>query len=204
MKLWYSPTSPFTRKVLILAHETGQAEGIELLPVNPWAADSEVHRDNPLGKIPVLITDEGERLYESSVICDHLDTLHRHPRLIPPSGPDRRNALRRQSVADGLLDAAMLVRAEMAMRPAGLTWNWWIDRQNTIVDRSLHFFEQEHRLDEGFPTIGDIAVFCALSYLDLRFPDRGWRQAHPRLARWHGLSEQRASARVTAPAHQQT
>ena len=198
MKLWYSPTSPFTRKVLILAHEKGLAADIELLPVNPWEADSAVPQDNPLGKIPALVTNDGERLSDSPFICEDLDAQFPGRRLFPSDGPARWTALRRQVIADGLLDAAMLARVETTSRPEELRWSWWLERQNTIVARALDALEQEAAALDGFATIGEITIFCALSYLDLRFPANDWRHGRSRLTEWRDKVDVLDSARLTA------
>jgi glutathione S-transferase len=199
MKLRYSPTSPFVRKVLVVAQETGLDDRIERIPTNAWAPDTDLPRDNPLGKVPTLITDGGEHLYDSPVICEYLDSLHDGEKLFPPAGGPRWTALRRQALADGIMDAAVSRRTEMTFRPAEHRSAAWMDRQAATVTRALDFLEEEVDGLTGRFTIGEIAIVCALGYLDFRWPEMAWRQHHPRLASWYAPFESRASIVATAP-----
>ena len=198
MKLRYTPTSPYVRKVAIVAHETGLADRIERVATNVWAADTDIGRDNPLGKVPALITDGGEVLYDSPVICEYLDSLHDGAKLYPPAGGARWTALRRQALADGILDAGILRRLELARRepersPA------WIERQRQAVERGLDTLE-EGAADLGpGVTIGHIAIGCALGWLDFRFSADHWRQRRPQLAAWYAKFAERPSMRQTVP-----
>ncbi|MEK7820711.1 MAG: glutathione S-transferase N-terminal domain-containing protein, partial [Pseudomonadota bacterium] len=108
MKLRFSPTSPYVRKVCVVALETGLFARLDLAPTNVWAADTDIGRDNPLGKVPALATDGGEVLFDSPVICEYLDSLHDGAKLFPAAGGARWTALRRQALADGILDASVL------------------------------------------------------------------------------------------------
>ena len=117
MKLRYSPTSPYVRKVTVTAQETGVQPRIERVPTVTTDPASGLAKDNPLGKVPTLILDDGERLYDSPVICEYLDGLHGGAKIVPPAGPERWVALRRQALADGILDAAVL-RLMETRRPA--------------------------------------------------------------------------------------
>ncbi len=112
MKLRYSPTSPYTRKVVVTAAELGLGDRIERIPTNTRDPNSDLPRDNPLGKIPTLITDEGDRLYDSPVVCEYLDSLHDGTRLFPPAGGARWRALRLQALGDGIIDATILCVVE--------------------------------------------------------------------------------------------
>ncbi|MGA0582389.1 MAG: glutathione S-transferase [Castellaniella sp.] len=198
MKLYYSSTSPFVRKCLVAAHELGLADRIELAPVvtMPTAHNETLMRDNPLCKLPTLITDEGQALYDSRVICEYLNDLG-GGRLIPAGG-GKWTALVDQSLADGILDAALLMRYEVVLRPAERQWPAWRETQEEKVRSALGQFERQAA---GWPTgrldIGVIALASALGYLDLRFPDMGWRDAYPGLAAWFAGFDQRPSMRAT-------
>ncbi len=198
MKLYYSSTSPYVRKCLIAAHELGLADRIQLAPVvtMPTAHSPELMRDNPLCKLPTLITDEGQALYDSRVICEYLNDLS-GGRLIPAGG-GKWTALVDQSLADGILDAALLMRYEAVLRPAERQWPAWREAQEEKVRSALGQFERQAA---GWPAgnldIGVIALTSALGYLDLRFPDMDWRGAAPGLAAWFAGFDQRPSMRAT-------
>jgi glutathione S-transferase len=198
MKLYYSSTSPFVRKCLVAAHELGLADRIELLTVvtMPTAHNDALMRDNPLCKLPTLITDEGQALYDSRVICEYLNDLG-GGRLIPAGG-GKWAALVDQSLADGILDAALLMRYEVVLRPAERQWPAWRETQEEKARSALGQFERQVA---GWPAdrldIGVIALASALGYLDLRFPDMGWRDAYPGLAAWFAGFDQRSSMRAT-------
>ena len=198
MKLYYSSTSPFVRKCLVAAHELGLADRIELVTVvtMPTAHNDALMRDNPLCKLPTLITDEGQALYDSRVICEYLNDLG-GGRLIPAGG-GKWAALVDQSLADGILDAALLMRYEVVLRPAERQWPAWRETQEEKARSALGQFERQVA---GWPAdrldIGVIALASALGYLDLRFPDMGWRDAYPGLAAWFAGFDQRPSIRAT-------
>jgi glutathione S-transferase len=199
MKLLYSATSPYVRKVLVLAHEIGLADRIALVPVTvtPVTVNDTVAAANPLTKVPTLVLDSGEALYDSAVIVEYLDSVQTGVPLVPRAGTPRWTALRRQAEADGLLDAAILVRYEMALRPAEKRWPEWIDGQMGKIRRALAALETE-ALGPGV-TIGEIAIACALGYLDFRFADEDWRARYPRLAQFQAGFTERASMRATLP-----
>ena len=199
MKLFTNSHSPFARKVRVSALELGldgRIENLEvsLTPVSPHAG---LRERNPLGKIPALITDAGEALYDSPVICEYLDALAGGNRLFPANGPARWRALRRQALADGIADAAVLVRYETAARPVPLQWREWLDGQWLKIRSALDALEHD-TLDGPFD-IGVISIACALGYLDLRFPQEPWRQDHPSLSRWLGALAERESLAATRP-----
>ena len=200
MKLYFSPASPYARKVRVSALELGLAERIELLPVtlSPVSPNAQLREHNPLGKIPALLTDSGEALYDSPVICEYLDALAGGGRLWPAGGPARWRALRRQALADGITDAAVLVRYEQTVRPEALRWNEWIEGQRLKIRTALAVLESESL--EGPLDIGAISIACALGYLDLRFPEERWRDHQPHLANWFAALAQRPSLASTAPA----
>lgn len=202
MKLRYSPTSPYVRKVMVVALETGLAERIERIPttVAPTKPNDEVARENPLVKVPALTTDDGFVLYDSPVICEYLDTLHDRAKLFPASGKARWLALRQQALGDGILDAAILGRYEI-LRPKEYQWQDWLDAQMRKVRGALAALEMEAEAgDLGGPlTIGHITIACALGYLDFRYQSEAWRTKHRRLAVWAEEVAQRKSIQLTAP-----
>ncbi len=143
MKLYMSVTSPYARKVRIFARETGLAARIEEIPasVSPVAPDERVSRANPLGKVPALLLDDGSALFDSAVICEYLDGLHAGRRLFPQAGPARWAALKLQAEGNGLLDASVLARYELALRPEPLRWPEWIAGQKAKVTGVLDALE---------------------------------------------------------------
>ena len=202
MKLRYSPTSPYVRKVMVVALETGLAERIERIPtmVAPTKPNDEVARENPLVKVPALTTDDGMVLYDSPVICEYLDTLHAGPKLFPAAGKARWMVLRQQALGDGILDAAILGRYEI-LRPKEYQWPDWIDAQLRKVRGALAALEIEVEAGElGGPlAIGQITVACALGYLDFRYASEEWRAKHRRLAAWFDEFSKRKSIQLTVP-----
>ena len=201
MRLHYNVASPFVRKVMAVAIETGLESRLEpvtrmMTPIKP---DAELARDNPLGKIPCLVTDEGVALFDSRVICEYLDGLHDGPKMFPPAGPARWSALRRQAEGDGIMDAGVLARYETFLRPEERRWPEWIEGQKLKFRRALDGLEAEA---EGFGEavdIGTITIGCALGYLDFRYQDENWRAHRPRLAAWLERFAQRPSMVRTAP-----
>lgn len=200
MQLIYAAASPFARKVRVLAAETGLLDRIELLDtaVLPTTLNERVNALNPLGKIPVLLTDDDQVLYDSRVICEYLDTLHAGAKLLP-SGAARWQVLRLAALADGLMDAALLARYERGVRPAELQWAAWLDGQLGKVQRSLAELERQVERLQGPLDQAQIGVACALGYLDFRFADLDWRAAHPGLAAFQQTFAQRASMLASAP-----
>ena len=204
MRLRYSPTSPFVRKVMVVAHETGLVERIERIPtsVAPTTPNEDVARENPLVKVPALTTDDGIVLYDSPVICEYLDTLA-GAKLFPASGKPRWIALRQQALGDGILEAAILGRYE-TVRPKEFLWQDWIDAQLRKVRGALAALDGEAEggeLGNGTDavTIGQITVGCALGYLDFRYQSEGWRTRARRLATWYEGFAERKSMQLTVP-----
>ncbi|MGQ0741142.1 MAG: glutathione S-transferase [Alphaproteobacteria bacterium] len=200
MKLYFSQTSPFARKVAMVAHERGLWERIEVIPANtsPVQPHESLAGDNPLAKIPCLILEDGSALYDSRVIAEYLDALA-GAKLFPGSGAARWTALRQQALADGLLEAAVLVRYERVLRPDEKCWPEWIDGQFGKIRRALDALESETASLEKTLTIGPIAAACALGYLDFRFADFNWRSARPRLTLFYAKFGERPSMRATRP-----
>lgn len=199
MKLLYSPASPYARKVLVLAHETGVFPQLEVAAAgaSPTAPSAQVAAHNPLGKIPALVLDDGTALYDSRVICEYLDGLSTGTRLFPEA-PARWDALTRQALADGSLDAALLARYERALRPDALRWDAWEAGQTAKIASALDRIEL---LVADMPVldIGTVAIGCALGYLDFRFPDLAWRDGRPATAAWYAVFGARPSMAATAP-----
>jgi glutathione S-transferase len=207
MKLRYSPTSPFVRKVMVVAYETGLEPRIERIPtaVAPTKRNDEVARENPLVKIPSLTTDDGLVIYDSSVICEYLDTLHTGSKLFPAAGKARWVALRQQALGDGILDAAILGRYE-SLRPKEFQWSEWMDAQLRKVRGALSALEMECEAGElvkvpegNVPTIGQLTIGCVLGYLDFRYASEAWRERHKRLAAWYQDFAERRAMQQTIP-----
>lgn len=200
MQLIYAAASPFARKVRVLAIETGLLARIELLDtaVLPTSLNEQVNARNPLGKIPVLLTDGGEALYDSRVICEYLDSLQQGQPLFPAGG-ERWRVLRVAALADGLMDAALLARYEGAVRPAELQWPAWLEGQLGKVQRALDELERQAAQLQGPLDIGQIGVACALGYLDFRFAELAWRERCPALAAFQARVAERESMKATAP-----
>jgi glutathione S-transferase len=201
VKLSYSAASPFVRKVLVAAFETGLAPRIERVPttVAPNHVNAEYQRAQPLAKVPALTTDDGTVLYDSRVICEYLDSLHQGPKLFPAAGAARWTALRRQALGDGICDAAVLNRYETFLRPEEKRWDQWIDGQMRKVRGSLDALEAEAPALGDTVDIGAIAIGCALGYLDFRYASEHWRSGRPKLAAWYEKFASRASMQETQP-----
>ncbi|ARU86924.1 glutathione S-transferase family protein [Pseudomonas sp. M30-35] len=202
MTLFYSPASPFARKVIVLLQETRQLPTVELFDVqlSPVTPSGEVIARNPSGKIPALELANGDTLHDSRVILDYLDHQHSGEPLIPREGPKRWQRLALASLADALLDAAILIRYETFLRPPELHWPTWLDAQQEKIERVLT--ELETQADTGQLQrfdIASISIACALGYLDFRQPQLGWRERFPRLASWYAEISQRESMLSTQP-----
>jgi glutathione S-transferase len=200
MKLHWSPRSPFVRKVLVFAHETGLVDRLDCVRtvVAMDAPNASLLPDNPLSKIPTLMLDDGSPLYDSAVICEYLDTLHGGAKLFPPAGPARWTALRRQALADGFLDFLLVWRHERARAQPSQPL---LDAFAAKYKSTIASLEQESSGLGNTPFgIGHIAIGCSLLYLDFRFSDLGWRDGHPQIAVWHGSFAQRPSVKATPAA----
>ena len=202
MTLFHNPASPFVRKVMVLLHETGQMNRValqasQLTPVSP---DLALNEDNPLGKIPALRLADGNVLYDSRVILDYLDYQHVGNPLIPREGSARWRRMTLASLADGIMDAAVMIRYEVALRAPEKHWDAWLDGQRDKIRRALALLEADAiaELTSHFD-VAAISVACALGYLDLRFPDMDWRAANPQLANWYFEVSQRPSMVATMP-----
>ena len=198
MRLWYTPTSPYGRKVMVTAMEAGLDKKIEIRSNYTESPERNLWRDNPLGKIPALALGDGKTLMDSPVICEYLDSINRKKKLFPAKGWRRWTALRQQAVADGIMDASLLRRQE-ALRPETLRSTDADALQKGKVARSLDVLEKEAKDLSGSLTIGHVAVACALGYLDLRFAADEWRKGRPKLAAWFEKISKRPSFARTKP-----
>jgi glutathione S-transferase len=197
MKLLYQTHSPYARQVLVFAHEIGLAARLEMIhhETSPTRRNEAVFAVNPLGKVPVLILDDGLAIFDSGVICDYLDGLHNGIRLIPPSGPSRWLALRLQAVAHGIADAGGAVRQETERRPVPYRYPAMRDGQIEKLNAAYDFLAQESIID-GPLHIGQIALATALSWIEFRnLP--GFRDGHSRLTSWYDSFARRPSMVAT-------
>ncbi|MBN9461110.1 MAG: glutathione S-transferase N-terminal domain-containing protein [Burkholderiales bacterium] len=201
MKLIGSNTSPFTRKVRIVMAEKKIDCQYELEDV--YSPDSTIARSNPLGKVPCLIMDDGGAVLDSRVIVEYLDNLTPVHRLVPPNGRSRVEVKTWEALADGLLDAAVLVRMEQTQRSDGQRSPAWIARQMGKIEAALQWMstglEDKPWCADGKYTLADIALGCALGYLDFRFAPLGWRSQFSNLARHADKLFARQSFIDTAP-----
>lgn len=199
MKLYYSSTSPFVRKVNIFAIEAGLDDQLEWVTTNPWQAEDHLTTENPLSKIPTLITDDGEVIYDSGVICEYLDSLHNGEKLIPGGDKARWQILRLQALADGILDAGIL-RFMERKRASEMQSKDWDDMQKGAVERGLDYLERSFSdwANHGL-NLAVISVACVLGWLDFRFSDENWRANRPNLNQWFDEISSQDSMLKTLP-----
>jgi glutathione S-transferase len=183
MRLYSAPPSPFGRKVKITARVKGLMDGISVEHADTRIANPTLAAANPLSKIPALVLADGTQLYDSGVICEYLDSLAPDPVLFPPTGIERYRCLTRAALADGIMEAALLMVYEERYRPADKWVPEWIARQQAKVDAGLASLEAAPPAWTTHPDYSHITLACALGYLDLRF-DRTWRKSHPGLVAW--------------------
>jgi len=201
MKLIGSVTSPYVRKVRVVMAD--KKLDYSFIQENVWAADTTIQQTNPLGKVPCLVMEDGSALYDSRVIAEYLDTLTPVCKLLPPNGRDRADVKVWEALADGVLDAAVLVRLERTLRPQEQQSPQWIARQLGKVTAGLQVMSD--KLGDGAFCMGknyslaDVAVGCALGWLSFRFPEIDWRGDHANLARLHDKLAERASFKDTVP-----
>jgi glutathione S-transferase len=198
MKLFYATASPFARKVLVLLHETGQLEDVEIctLATAPTAPAEDLKGSNPLAKLPALERADGPALYDSRVICEFLNA--RAGGTLYQGGWDTKVL---EATADGIMDAAVLMSYEKRLRPEDKQWDQWLEAQQSKVlagCAALNARWMSHL--HGPLDIGQIAVACALDYVDFRHPDTGWRRGNDSLATWFAEFESRPAMAATKPA----
>jgi glutathione S-transferase len=201
MKIIGSLTSPYARKVrIVLAEKKIEAD---FVPENVWAPETTIGQMNPLGKIPCLVMDDGSAVFDSRVIVEYVDTLSPVGKLIPADGRERAAVKTWEALADGLLDAGILARLEATWRPAEQQSPAWVERQMSKINAALKGMsiglgESTHCHNNQF-SLADIAVGCALGYLDFRFPSVDWRAPYPNLDQLHQRLMQRQSFKDTVP-----
>ena len=200
MKLYYSPTSPYVRKVMMVLHETGQLDDVALenvlgTPLNP--AEQLLSR-NPLTKVPALERDDGPTIFDSRVICAYLDA--RGNGGLYPQDERRWDVLTLEALADGILDAALLMTYESRLRPEEIRWPEWVDGQWSKIERACAAANSLWIGHLAGPlNMGHIAMACALGYVDFRHGHRGWRKGNDALAAWFADFESRESFAATVP-----
>jgi glutathione S-transferase len=201
MKLTFSPSSPFARKVRIAAIDLGLLDKIELVPttVAPGQPNPEYSKIYPLKKLPALILDNGDIVVDSYVIVEYLDELAGGGKLIPASGATRWKVKSDHSMLQAMLDSMLLCRYEKMVRPQGLQWQAWSDDHwNRAWTGMAHFEKQADMLSRPFD-ISQIALTCVLGYADFRFADCGWRKAYPKLDAFHERMLTRPSVKISLP-----
>jgi glutathione S-transferase len=201
MKLAFSPSSPFARKVRIAAIELGLIDKIEFMPttVAPGQANDEYSRITPLKKLPALILDNGDVIVDSYVIVEYLDELAGGGKLIPTSGPRRWKVKSDHSLLQGMLDSMLLCRYEKMVRPQGLQWQAWSDDHWNRAWQGMARFDKQADVLSRPLDIVQIALVCVLGYADFRFADCGWRKAYPNLDAFHEKMLTRPSVKISLP-----
>lgn len=196
MKLHFSPTSPYVRKVNAVAREKGLADRIELLSSSPWV-ENDLPQANPSGRVPALVTDDGTVLFDSRVICEYLDEMGSGDTLFPKGG-NRWQVLRTAAIAEGILDAGVSIANERRKDKAHWS-DWYIGRQTDKINRSLDMLETEADRLSGPVTIAQIATGVALGYIEFRKYVDDWRAGRPKLTAWYAAFSQRPSMTATEP-----
>jgi len=202
MRLYNSPGSPYGRKVMVLLQETGQVDDIEIVPAmgSPLHPEKMPLDHNPLGKIPALVIEGGISLFDSRVICRFLDD--KAGGQLYPVAPTLYQTLTLEATSDGIVDATVLMIYEKRLRSEALYWDQWVDAQWSKIYRALDALETRwiDHLNGQFD-MGHVATGCALSFLDVRLPDRNWRSGRPKLDVWEKQFADRKAMRSTlAPA----
>jgi len=209
VKLFYSSASPYVRKVVVTAIEAGLDNEIERVTPSDsvWIGngDAEVSDNNPLGKIPTLITRDGDALIDSTLICEYLSCLKPEAKLLPSAGSPRWRVLNVQAMAQGAMDAVMLRAIETQMRPDHLFWEDGVARQSVKVMRTFRSFDtmiadgKSDVIKDGVVNLGAITLGCVLGYLEQRLNDHDWRENHTYLSAWYDDFSNRPSMMETVP-----
>ena len=200
LKLIASPTSPYVRKVRIALAE--KKIEYQMVDASPWELGNPVHEWSPLGKVPVLVLDDGTQLFDSRVIVEYIDTVSPVSRLIPEPNRQRIEVKRWEALADGICDATQAIVLE-SRRPAKQQNQGWVDRQRQkigagVAELARELEEKSWCNGESY-SLADLATGCALGYLDLRYPELDWRRDYPNLARLADKLAKRPSFLETAP-----
>lgn len=198
LKLWYSLLSPFARKVRVFAVEAGLAERLQLVATDVWAPECPVADDNPLGKVPALVTPDGV-FAGSWACCEYLDSLNPPGGRLIPVDAERWRTLQLYSFADGVMEAAVAHVTERLRRPAQFVYSGYLQRQAAKIERTLDEIEQAFGTPRDRADIASITLACALSYLDIRLPELEWRRRRAGLAEWHARFSDRESMLSTQP-----
>ncbi|WP_082658219.1 glutathione S-transferase [Paracoccus sp. MKU1] len=201
IRLFFSPASPFVRKVMVVAHERGVE--IEKLPSAAWPVkrDPEIVRHNATGKVPCLLLEDDTPVFDSRVICAYVDSKGTVGETLYPQDARRFTILTLEALGDAILEAALLHRYENVLRPEEKRWDDWSRGQMEKVDSGLDDLEGRwfDAISDGFHA-GSIAAACALGYLDFRFAGKDWRATHPKLAKWFAGVSARPSLAASVPA----
>lgn len=201
MKLYASQTSPYARKVRVVMAE--KKIDYQMVEVDVWSPDTAIGQFNPLGKVPCLVMEDGGAVFDSRVIVEYVDTLTPVSRMIPQGSRERLEVRCWEALADGLLDAALLARLEHTQRGPAERSERWVRRQLGKIDSALvamaNGLADRSWCAGNHYSLADVAVGCALSYLDFRFPDIAWRERHPNLVAFHDKISKRQSFIDTEP-----
>jgi glutathione S-transferase len=198
MQLYYSQTSPYSRKVRVCILEKSLSDRTSLILCNPLDNLEALQRNNPLGKVPTLLLADGTVLYDSPVICEYVDSLVADPVLIPNPRKERFQVLRWQAIGDGIMDATFSTVMENRRTDAERS-NQWLERWELAIYRSLDTLEQEVMLFSTEFNLAQITIGCALGQLDFRLSDLNWRCDRPYLTQWFGQFSQRDAMQQTMP-----
>lgn len=201
MKLIGSLTSPYVRKVRVVMLE--KKIDYDFVLENVWGAETTIQESNPLGKVPCLVMEDGGAMFDSRVIVEYLDTLTPVGKLIPPHGRERAEVKCWEALADGVMDAAVLLRLERTLRPAEQQSQVWMERQRRKVQDGLQAMSVGLK-DKAFCagnqyTLADVAVGCALEWMTFRFPEITWRTDYPNLEKLLEKLSERPSFKETVP-----
>lgn len=202
MKLFYAPQSPFARKVRAAAIELGLDERLELeyAEVVPGLPNSDYGQNrNPLRKIPALMTDDGETIFDSTVICEYLDALAGGGILIPTDHRRRWRVLTSHALAQGMCDSVISIRYETWLRPEAARWSEWVDDQWDKINSGLGWFERNPEELRGPINLAHLALGSLLGYIDFRWPEIAWRARYPSVATWFDQLALRPSFARTKP-----
>jgi len=199
MKLHGDLISPFFRMCLVTAHEVGLGTKVQRAEarVNPTSVNAELTALSPVGKVPVLVTDHNHPIYDSRVIMEYLCHVSGNKTLIPDDGVKRFRVLTLAALGQAIAEAGVAYRYETAVRPQGLQWREWLDRQGLRVKAEFDDLEKSWSKDLAEITAGSLTVAVALSYVDFRIPDWQWRKDRPKLQAFHESFSARPSMQAT-------